>query len=148
MNTKQPFNLFLSLPSYLLTVLCAALIPFSVQAAPVQYSAKTSTFTLVLSAPESVQLNKIYRWKAQLISHVKDVNLDQLTLTDLKIGGGMPAHGHGLPTQPIASNLNNSQKEQLLFDIEGLKFQMWGDWQIELNLPKQDSIITSFKLTP
>lgn len=164
MNTNKLCSVLLALPSYLkpipvidlvnrhnrflLAVLGTVLIPFTVQAAPVEYSTETSNFTLVLTAPEPVQLNKIYSWKAQLISHVKDSNLNQLTMDDLKIGGGMPAHGHGLPTQPVASHLNNSHNQQLLFDIEGLKFQMWGDWQIKLNLPKQDSIITKFKLMP
>lgn len=46
----------------------------------------------------------------------------------IKVGGGMPQHGHGLPTRPQATQ----QLSDGSYLIEGLKFSMTGWWQIEL----------------
>ena len=40
------------------------------------------------------------------------------------IDGGMPAHGHGLPTAPEAVALDNDGN----FRIDGLKYSMMGAW--------------------
>ena len=49
-------------------------------------------------------------------------------LTDLRIGvtGGMVAHGHGLPTQPVVSSHINNGK----YRIEGMLFNMSGNWTL------------------
>ena len=40
------------------------------------------------------------------------------------VGGGMEAHGHGLPTQPqVTEHLGDGQ-----YQLEGLKFNMAGSW--------------------
>jgi hypothetical protein len=47
---------------------------------------------------------------------------------DLAIGGGMPIHGHGLPTQPrVSDDLAGGR-----YRIEGVKLNMYGDWVIEV----------------
>jgi hypothetical protein len=47
---------------------------------------------------------------------------------ELAISGGMPGHGHGLPSQPrIAEELPDG-----LYRIEGLKLNMHGAWVIEV----------------
>jgi len=44
------------------------------------------------------------------------------------VDGGMPQHGHGLPTQPrVARALGNG-----VYEIEGLRFNMGGWWELEL----------------
>ncbi len=44
----------------------------------------------------------------------------------ISIGGGMPAHHHGLPTSPVVS----WSAEKNYYVIEGLKFSMPGEWEL------------------
>lgn len=44
------------------------------------------------------------------------------------VDGGMPQHGHGLPTQPrVTRNLGGG-----LYEIEGVRFNMGGWWEFKL----------------
>lgn len=46
---------------------------------------------------------------------------------DIRVDGGMPQHGHGLPTRPrVTRALGNGD-----FLIEGMKFNMGGWWVVE-----------------
>ena len=46
----------------------------------------------------------------------------------IQIGGGMPEHGHGLPTRPrVTRALGNG-----LYEIEGVRFNMGGWWEFTL----------------
>ena len=46
----------------------------------------------------------------------------------IKIDGGMPQHGHGLPTKPqVTRELSGGG-----YLIEGMKFSMTGWWEIKL----------------
>ena len=60
---------------------------------------------------QNCQLNLIFQGQA-------------VTNAKINIGGGMPAHQHGLPTAPLVkwSDTDKSYK------IEGLKFSMPGEW--------------------
>lgn len=61
----------------------------------------------------------------------------------LQVGGGMPGHGHGLPTQPqVTEYLGNGR-----YLIRGVRFNMLGDWVLRfaIELPEgQDT--TAFLL--
>ena len=47
---------------------------------------------------------------------------------EIRIDGGMPDHGHGLPTKPVAREaLGNGA-----YVIEGMKFNMGGYWVVDL----------------
>lgn len=59
------------------------------------------------------------------------------------IGGGMPAHGHGLPSQPQIINYLGDGK----YLIEGLKFNMAGDWVLQLQVRSENYLDSvEFKL--
>jgi len=45
----------------------------------------------------------------------------------ISVDGGMPEHGHGLPTQPRVTALGSG-----MYQIEGLRFSMGGWWQLKL----------------
>ena len=45
----------------------------------------------------------------------------------VKIDGGMPEHGHGLPTQPRSRAVGGG-----LYEIEGVRFNMGGWWELKL----------------
>jgi hypothetical protein len=46
----------------------------------------------------------------------------------LAIDGGMPQHGHGLPTRPRATQALGGGA----YDIEGVRFNMGGWWEFEI----------------
>ena len=48
----------------------------------------------------------------------------------ISVTGGMPDHGHGLPTQPkVTEYLGNGR-----YRIEGMKFNMDGNWSIQVHI--------------
>jgi hypothetical protein len=53
---------------------------------------------------------------------------------DLSIDGGMPQHGHGLPTRPqVSRELGDGR-----YLLEGMKFSMPGWWEIKLRVEGRD----------
>src|SRR3954469_16553633 len=46
----------------------------------------------------------------------------------ISIHGGMPQHGHGLPTRPrVTGNLGDG-----IYEIEGVRFNMGGWWEFKV----------------
>lgn len=69
------------------------------------------------------------------------VALDGATLT---IGGGMPQHGHGLPTRPrVARTLGDGT-----YEIAGVRFNMGGWWELKFRIAgaPADSIVFNLAL--
>ena len=59
------------------------------------------------------------------ITDAAGVPVDDATI---QIDGGMPQHGHGLPTRPrVTRALGNG-----LYEIEGVRFNMGGWWEFKL----------------
>lgn len=57
-----------------------------------------------------------------------------VTRANMAIGGGMPQHGHGLPTAPqVTKNFGNGR-----YQIEGVKFNMRGWWTFEITVDGAD----------
>ena len=46
----------------------------------------------------------------------------------ISVDGGMPEHGHGLPTQPRVTRALGGG----MYEIEGLRFSMGGWWELKL----------------
>lgn len=92
------------------------------------------------SKPGPVPLNQIHSW----VVHITDTRGVSVENAIISISGGMPAHHHGLPTMPVASEI--SQGDYL---IDGLKFSMTGVWEIVLDISAgniKDKITFSFTL--
>lgn len=52
----------------------------------------------------------------------------------IRIDGGMPDHGHGLPTQPaVREALGNGR-----YVIDGMKFNMGGYWVVDLTISSSE----------
>jgi hypothetical protein len=83
------------------------------------------SFRAVITKPSPVPVEQLHSWKVRLSS--KSGRL----LAHAKIGiwGDMPAHGHGMPTQPRARELGGG-----LYSLDGMKFQMPGAWVVELRV--------------
>lgn len=63
----------------------------------------------------------------------------------ITVDGGMPAHGHGLPTQPEMVD----EIEPGIYRIDGMKFSMKGQWELRLAIeaaPGADTIAFHYVL--
>jgi hypothetical protein len=80
----------------------------------------------VTPAFNPVPINLLHSWRVR-IRWAK--GLRPVDRAAIAIRGDMPAHGHGLPTVPRARRLGPG-----LFVLEGMKFQMPGQWFVELRI--------------
>lgn len=71
-------------------------------------------------------INQIHSWTVQ----VSDTTGNPVHDAVFTVGGGMPQHGHGLPTKPRVSN----EFESGSYRIDGMKFSMPGWWEIKLDI--------------
>ena len=89
----------------------------------------------IYSASIAPPFNKIHSWLIQ----VTDENGQPIPNLSISVTGGMKLHKHGLPTQPKIRQGEMAGK----YYVDGLKFQMYGDWFLALNLKdKQGSDVT------
>jgi hypothetical protein len=59
---------------------------------------------------------------------VRDAEGRAMNEAQISIDGGMPQHGHGLPTRPrVTRNLGDG-----IYEIEGVRFNMGGWWEFKL----------------
>lgn len=77
-----------------------------------------------------VTVRKMHVWTVTLLTG----DGAPVTQAGIEISGGMPQHGHGLPTTPqVTRNLGNGR-----YLIEGVKFNMRGWWTFELAVDGED----------
>ena len=75
---------------------------------------------------DPLAINTIHSWTL----HVETADSRPVTDAAITVDGGMPQHGHGLPTQPqVTQNPGNGD-----YLVEGLKFQMTGWWEVKFNI--------------
>jgi hypothetical protein len=75
---------------------------------------------------EAIAINQLHPWEVQITSPAGEPVLQ----AHIDVDGGMPQHGHGLPTQPrITQELGGGR-----YLLEGMKFSMAGWWEIKLKL--------------
>jgi hypothetical protein len=59
---------------------------------------------------------------------VRDADGRAIDEAQISVDGGMPQHGHGLPTRPrVTRNLGDG-----IYEIEGVRFNMGGWWEFKL----------------
>jgi hypothetical protein len=77
-------------------------------------------------AAEPIQLNQIHSWQLKLTTTTGEP-IEHATFL---VGGGMPSHNHGLPTQPkVTRELGKGE-----YVLEGMKFSMSGWWEIRVTV--------------
>jgi hypothetical protein len=92
------------------------------------------------SPPAESPVNQLHVWRLEL----RDADGDPVEGATIGVDGDMPAHGHGLPTQPEARDLGDGR-----YEIEGMKFQMGGAWFVEFAIdapPGHDTVRVEFTL--
>jgi hypothetical protein len=83
--------------------------------------------TIKATIEDSASFNKGKMLKP-IVVRVTAANGSPIDGLQLAVDGGMPQHGHGLPTKPrVTKNLGDGR-----YQIEGLKFNMGGWWELKL----------------
>jgi hypothetical protein len=87
---------------------------------------------------DSIPQKKLQQWTLHLEnSSGMPVNAARIT-----IDGGMPQHGHGLPTKPLVTR----QLGDGNYLVEGMKFNMGGWWVRVIAPAGTDSLVFNLKL--
>ena len=109
----------------LLTTACAA-PPADLDLALTHATAEKKFVVSLLPPATPAAVNQIHSWRI----HVSSPSGAPIAHARIAVDGGMPQHGHGLPTRP--------QVTQELVDgtylLEGMKFSMTGWWEIKLTI--------------
>ena len=75
---------------------------------------------------DPITLGTLHSW----VLHVETADGQPVEGASILVDGGMPEHGHGLPTAPqVTEDLGNGD-----YLVEGLKFQMGGWWEVKFNI--------------
>jgi hypothetical protein len=90
---------------------------------------------------DSIPHGKLHRWTLHLET-AAGAPVDSVTIA---VDGGMPQHGHGLPTKPrVTRELGDGDHL-----VEGMKFNMGGWWVVKFRVSAaagQDSVVFNLKL--
>lgn len=90
---------------------------------------------------DSVPQGKLQRWTLHLETSA-GAPVDSAAVT---VDGGMPQHGHGLPTKPRVTRALGDGDHL----VEGMKFNMGGWWVVKFRVNAaagQDSLVFNLKL--
>ena len=81
-------------------------------------------YTVYLRPTEQIKLRKLQSLRVLVL----DAMGRPVENARISVDGGMPEHGHGLPTQPkVERSLGGG-----MYDIEGVRFSMGGWWELKL----------------
>ena len=84
----------------------------------------TQKYRATFSPAESIRVGKLHQWNIEVES-MDGTPIDEAKIT---VDGGMPQHGHGLPTKPrVTRSLGGG-----VYEIEGVRFSMGGWWELKL----------------
>jgi hypothetical protein len=105
---------------------------------PTQTSA-AQMYRVTMSPAESIKVGRLHSWNIQVLT-VDGRPVDSATIT---VAGGMPQHGHGLPTKPLVTKQLGDGRHL----VEGMKFNMGGWWVVKFEVASaQGSDVVTFNL--
>jgi hypothetical protein len=85
----------------------------------------------VTSELDPVVINQLHSWTLQLTT-ADGKPVEDASIT---VAGSMPAHAHGMPTQPqVTANLGGGS-----YKVEGMQFQMGGEWEVTFSITSGSS---------
>lgn len=90
---------------------------------------------------DSIPRGTLQRWTL----HLEDATGAPIDSATIAVDGGMPQHGHGLPTSPRATRHLGGGNHL----IEGMKFNMGGWWVVKFRVSSaagRDSVVFNLKL--
>lgn len=84
---------------------------------------------------EPVAINQMHSWTVGVVF----ADGGAVAPSAIRIDGGMPQHGHGLPTAPqVTADLGDGK-----FTVEGMKFNMPGWWVVKVEVDTADGTDTA-----
>jgi hypothetical protein len=90
---------------------------------------------------DSIPQKKLQQWTL----HLENASGTPVNAAKIMIDGGMPQHGHGLPTKPLVTReLGDGD-----YLVEGMKFNMGGWWVVKFRVTAPagaDSLVFNLKL--
>ena len=120
-------NYFLTstLAAVALATLAGCMTPPSDLDLSLQHPSEAKKFVVTLQPPAApTAINQIHSWQVKLASP----SGAPVTHAHISVDGGMPQHGHGLPTRPQVTR----ELADGTYLLEGMKFSMTGWWEIKL----------------
>ena len=88
---------------------------------------------------EQIRFGKLHRWNLEIVT-ADGTPVDECTVT---VSGGMPQHGHGLPTKPLVTQHLGDGKHV----VEGMRFNMGGWWVVKFHIEgAKGSDVVTFNL--
>ncbi len=82
-------------------------------------------YRVTLEPPsQGLRINQMHAWKVRLAT----ADGAAVSGAVFQVGGGMPQHGHGFPTQPRVTR----ELEPGTYLLEGVKFSMTGWWEFKI----------------
>lgn len=112
----------------ILTASAAAIIATMTTAGePLQTASDSGIYTVQIAPHKpGVTIGELHTWNLRLA----DSDGELIGGASVRVDGGMPAHGHGLPTAPKVTDAGEAGH----YRIEGLRFNMPGDWELRLTI--------------
>ena len=105
---------------------------------PTQTSA-AQMYRVTMTPAESIKVGRLHSWNIQVVSS-DGTPVDSAKIT---VDGGMPQHGHGLPTKPLVTKQLGDGRHL----VEGMKFNMGGWWVVKFEVASsQGSDVVTFNL--
>jgi hypothetical protein len=98
-------------------------MPKHLDVALAKYSEDAKFYVGITSKLKPVAINKIHSWVLQ----IRKPDGERVSNAKIHVSGGMPMHGHGLPTSPRVTKYLNDGK----YLIEGVRFNMTGWWELK-----------------
>jgi hypothetical protein len=99
----------------------------------------TGAYRATFTPAESIKVGRMHEWKLQ-VTTADGSPVDSASLT---VDGGMPQHGHGLPTKPLVTQHLGEGKHV----VEGMKFNMGGWWVVKVRIDgAKGSDVVTFNL--
>src|SRR5215212_10925261 len=83
-------------------------------------------YTATLSPSQPLRPRTIQAVQVKVV----DANGRTVDGAQISVDGGMPQHGHGLPTRPrVTKNVGDG-----IYEIDGVRFNMGGWWEFKLSV--------------
>jgi len=98
-----------------------------------------NTYLATFTPAESIKVGRLHKWNVR-VTTADGTPVDSAKIT---IDGGMPQHGHGLPTKPlVTAHLGDGTHV-----VDGMKFNMGGWWVVKLTIDgAKGSDVVTFNL--
>lgn len=93
-------------------------------------------YTARVQPQQTIRVGQLHSWRLE----VQDRQGHGVTGAAITVDGGMPQHGHGLPTRPrVTKELGGG-----VYEVEGMRFNMGGWWIVTFRIrsPAGDDTVT------